>query len=63
MQLYSLVETAKMLGKSRQWVWILVQIGRLKAKKVGNLWVVCEEDLNQFKSDNHIVPALVEKTE
>ena len=49
MKLYTLKQASQVLGKSRQWMWILVQLGRLKAEKVGNVYIVNEDDLMKCK--------------
>lgn len=50
MKFYSLTETAQILGKSRQWVWILIISGRLKAEKVGKTYIISEESISQLNS-------------
>lgn len=50
MKLYTLSEASKVLDKSRQWLWILVQINKLKAEKVGNIYIVREDDLLRCKA-------------
>jgi excisionase family DNA binding protein len=48
MCLLSATEISKLLGKSRQWIWVLIRTGQLKAKKVGRQFVIDSEDLKQF---------------
>jgi len=40
---YTLPEAAKILGISRQRVWMLVLEGKLRSTKVGRMWVVAEQ--------------------
>ncbi len=49
MKLLSLTEAAKKLRIKRQSVWVKIISGRIKAKKVGNSYVISEKELN-----NHI---------
>lgn len=46
--LFSLSEVAEKLKISRQMVWFYIQIKKLHALKVGNQYVVNEEDLMSF---------------
>lgn len=48
LQLLSLKECANRLGVSRQAVWLYVMFKKLEAKKVGKMYVVEEETLNEF---------------
>ena len=48
LQLLSLKECANRLGVSRQSAWLYVMFNRLEAKKVGKMYVVEEEKLNEF---------------
>lgn len=48
MQYLSVSEAAKRMGKSRQWVWVLVRMNRLKAIRIGNQFCVCEDDIKKF---------------
>lgn len=50
MKYYSISEVAPKLQKSRQWIWILIISGKLNASKVGNQYVISEDDLNKFLS-------------
>lgn len=43
--LLSLTEAAKRLGISRQWCWTLIMMGRIKAERIGNQYVIKEEDI------------------
>ena len=47
-KLYSISEIAKRLDVSRQYVWFLIKTRKLKAQKVGNVYVVEEKELEQF---------------
>ena len=48
MTYYKVSQVADLLGKTRQWVWVLIISKRLKAKKKGRLYFVSEEALNSF---------------
>lgn len=48
LQLLSLKECAQRLNVSRQSVWIYIMLKRLEAKKVGKMYVVEENKLNEF---------------
>lgn len=50
MKLYSLAEAAKYLGKSRQWLWFLIQMKKLTAEKVGNQYTITEDELKKYKA-------------
>ena len=43
--LHSLTEAAKRLGVSRQWLWTLIMMGRIKAERIGNQYVIKEDDI------------------
>jgi len=45
MKYISLSEAAKKMGKSRQWIWVLVRMNRIKAIRIGNQFCISEEDL------------------
>lgn len=45
---YSISEVAKMLQKTRQWIWVLIISGRLKAEKVGQQYIVSKEELINY---------------
>jgi excisionase family DNA binding protein len=53
MQLLSITQIAKQLGKSRQMVWFLIRTGQLKAQMVGNQFVITAEDLLQFQNSKN----------
>jgi len=48
MTYYKVSQVADLLGKTRQWVWVLIISKRLKAKKKGRLYFVSEDALNSF---------------
>ncbi|MBK8944093.1 MAG: hypothetical protein IPM32_02375 [Ignavibacteriae bacterium] len=48
LQLLSLKECANRMGVSRQSAWLYVMFNRLEAKKVGKMYVVEENKLNDF---------------
>ncbi len=45
---FKVSQVADLLGKTRQWVWVLIISKRLKAKKKGRLYFVSDESLNAF---------------
>ena len=45
----SLTETSQILGKSRQWIWILYKTQELHAKKVAGVYIFDKEEVLQFK--------------
>ena len=45
---YSISEIAKHLGVTRQYVWFLIQTGKIKAEKVGKCYIVGEKELWKF---------------
>ena len=47
-QCYTVAEVAQLLKVSRGTVLMAIRTGRLKARKVGRLWRVLEDDINQF---------------
>jgi len=47
-KLYSVLEVADILRKSRQYVWLKIHARKLNAKKVGKFFVISEDDLKQF---------------
>lgn len=42
---FSLTEAAKRLGVSRQWLWTLIMMGRIPAERIGNQYVIKEDDI------------------
>ena len=48
MKTYSITEIAKIIGKSRQYVWLQIISNNLKAEKVGNYYAIKESDFNAF---------------
>ena len=48
--LFSLTQAAKYLGMSRQGVWEAIQKGSIKARKIGNTFVVHRNALDKYKS-------------
>jgi len=42
---YSLTEASKRLGVSRQWLWTLIMMGRIPAIRIGNQYVINEDDI------------------
>ena len=45
-----LPEAAKFLGVSRQAIWLAIKEGRLKARKIGNTFIVHRETLTEYQS-------------
>jgi hypothetical protein len=48
MKNFSITEIAKIIGKSRQFVWLQIISNNLKAEKVGNYYAITESDFNAF---------------
>lgn len=51
MKLYSIKEAAEVLGKSRQYIWLLIKMGRIKARQVGEQYVITQSELFRYKTD------------
>jgi excisionase family DNA binding protein len=47
-RLISLPEAAELYGLSPSYLRALAQKGRLKAQKVGDRWVTCPQDVEQY---------------
>jgi len=45
---YSITEVSKITGKSRQWIWFLIQTRRLEAEKIANVYIISEESLKGY---------------
>ncbi|MBZ0183318.1 MAG: helix-turn-helix domain-containing protein [Melioribacteraceae bacterium] len=52
MNYLTISQTAKRLGKSRQWIWFLVRAKELKAKKYGNQYLINESDVKKYQSQS-----------
>lgn len=56
MKLFTIPELAKLLNKSRQWIWFLVKHNDIPAQKVGGVYIIKESDLSNYllptKSNN-----------
>lgn len=50
MNLLSIKQAADKLGKSRQYVWLLIKMGLLRARKVGGRYVVTQSQLDKYIS-------------
>lgn len=50
MSLLSIKQAADKLGKSRQYVWLLIKMGLLRARKVGGRYVVTQSQLDKYIS-------------
>jgi len=44
-------QTAKLLGFTRQYVWILIKKGKLKAERVGKYYIINSEEVKRYKID------------
>ena len=53
-ELISLTEAAQILGKSRQWIWILSKSQELHSKKVGGVYIFDRQEVLQFKEAQNI---------
>jgi len=42
-------QTAKLLGFTRQYVWILVKKGKLKAERVGKYYIINSEEVKRYE--------------
>lgn len=51
-KLYSIKEAADILGMTRSGVHWLKDTGKIKAEKIGEQWVISEEELERYRS-NH----------
>jgi excisionase family DNA binding protein len=50
MNLLSIKQAADKLDKSRQYVWLLIKMGLLRARKVGGRYVVTQSQLDKYIS-------------
>lgn len=48
-KLYSLKEVADNLGVSRQYIWILIQLNKIKASKVGGRYIISQKEFDRIK--------------
>ncbi|MBU2492392.1 MAG: helix-turn-helix domain-containing protein [Bacteroidetes bacterium] len=48
MELLSIHQASQILNNSRQWVWFLIKMGRIKARLIGKSFVIKESDLNKY---------------
>ncbi|MFZ1289560.1 MAG: helix-turn-helix domain-containing protein [Melioribacteraceae bacterium] len=49
--LLTLKQAAEFMGLSRQYVWMLIQMGRIKAQQLGGRTIfVTKQDLNKYLS-------------
>jgi excisionase family DNA binding protein len=55
MNLVSVTEAAKALKISRQWLWVLIKMGKISAFKVGSQYVLNNEDVLQFKASSNLL--------
>ena len=54
MKQYTIAQASKLLGVSRQYAWQLVAMKRLRAYRIGKLWVINASDLEKFKERREI---------
>lgn len=47
-KLYTLPETANILGTSNQTIYNYLRAGKLTGRKIGNKWKISEDELNRF---------------
>ena len=47
----NLKQAAQLLGKSRQWVWVLVRLGKLPATKIGRVYILNRIEVLEFKEN------------
>lgn len=72
MKLLSIKQAADKLGKSRQYVWTLIKMGKILARKVGGRYVVTNVQLEKYISKketqnedpklNYIINQLTERS-
>jgi len=48
MEYLSTKEAAKEIGCSRQYVWILIKMKKLKAHKVGNAYIIYKKHVEEY---------------
>lgn len=46
---FSTTETAKELGYTRAYIWMLIKAKKLKAKKVGETYIIDKKELERYK--------------
>lgn len=49
MELVSVQQAADNLGYSRQYIWMLIMMGRLEAQKVGRVFVIEANEVKKYK--------------
>lgn len=58
----SITQAADRLKKSRQWIYILVISGRIKAERVGNSFIIEEKALEDYlnsKQNNNLIQTTI----
>lgn len=50
MKYYSVTEASKLINKSRQWVWVLIRMNKIKALQIGNQLVINQDEINRLLS-------------
>jgi len=48
-ELLSLQEAGKLIGLSRQYIWMLIQMNRLPAIKIGKQYIVTRADIDEYQ--------------
>lgn len=48
MKLVTVTEASKIIKKSRQYVWTLIQMKRINGFQIGNQWVIPEAELKKY---------------
>ena len=48
-KLYSLKEVADNLKVSRQYIWILIQLKKIKARKIGGRYIISQKEFDRIK--------------
>jgi len=49
MKLYSVREAAKQIGITRSYAYLLIQMRRLKAQRIGAQFVISDKEIERFK--------------
>lgn len=48
-KLYSIQEAAELLGVSRSYVYLLKDMGKIKATKIGAQYVIAQEEIDRYR--------------
>lgn len=49
MDFITVPQAAELLNYTRQYTWSLIKAGKLKAKKVGKIYILTEAEVNRIK--------------